>query len=1240
MKSRPFPYIHLIAAVLCFAAAAILNLYTYFSQSSSDKNVSFVADNITKAINAAEQDVIVAKTYLREDTVMFSKLLGKTQYPCFIIKNDQLIFWSDHTTVTDFDNAAIKDKFSVVESKHGKYLVNKENFQNFTILLYIPLEVSFGINNSYLQSGLNQAIFGSMQARIITDPNSPFPKLRSTDGTYLFSLRQQGEETDVRKSSQAAIAVITLGIGFLVYCLIFVSRSYLRRGSYVKGLTILTVPLFALRLVLLYFNFPFSVLELEAFNPKLYAASFWSPSIGDLLLNAILLAVLTFNLAYIFRHLQITSYLKDINKKGRIIVKVGCAVVFYIMLHGLYVFYLDSFTNSLLVLDVSQSLNFSFYKFLLYTAFILHTVIFFIFVHLLTQIFHAVQPDSTAPYWYYILTISGGLCVVAGALSNHADVILFGLSLLFFVAVIFVRFRRNITANPYQTYLFIFWIIGMSSMAGSLAMYVHYQNLLLVNKQKFASGILLDNDIQGEYLLNDISLKVQADQSIRNKFKLEPFVNVDFVKQKIERYYLRDYFDKYEVNVRLFDANGMTLDNKGLELDEDDDDITLPLYQKYFLENAVPTEHEGLFLIKEEEEQNSRKYIQFIRLRTVDKTLATIVLELNLKKLTPYSVIPELLVDQKFFQPLYNRDFSYAFYQNKRLTYNEGEYNYTRFFSPAILDNPELKGNGLQVNGYHHLGFPTKDGKILVVTTAHYSLRDVASNFSALFLVHTFCLLMYMLLFLLVRARYLKEFSTNFSTKIQLYLNFGILIPLILISIATASLVTGSYRRDLEDTYNKRGKLIQENFLNSLNRKGGPNNQERLGDQVRQLADLSETDINLYDSQGKLLYSSQPLIFDAGLLSRYINPEAFVSIEEGQARKVLLQEQAGNIRFNALYLPLYDGGHKDEINAFIGLPFFDSEKELDSKLIELFTTIMNIFTSMFIVFMVLTYIASRALTVPLKLVTQKLKQTTLTGQNETLDYHSADEIGLLVSEYNNMLLKLEESKKELATREKEAAWREMARQVAHEIKNPLTPMKLSLHYLQKAISEKRDNTEALISKISGTLITQINTLSDIATSFSNFTNFPELKPEKINIANVLQQCAELHQDANNRIQIHIPEDDYCVFADESLMVRTFNNLFINALQAIPAGRKPCIWVSLQKTSPDKVLISVQDNGTGIPAEICHKVFLPNFSTKFSGSGIGLAVAKRGIESAGGRIWFHTTEDQGTTFFIQLPAVEA
>jgi len=287
--------------------------------------------------------------------------------------------------------------------------------------------------------------------------------------------------------------------------------------------------------------------------------------------------------------------------------------------------------------------------------------------------------------------------------------------------------------------------------------------------------------------------------------------------------------------------------------------------------------------------------------------------------------------------------------------------------------------------------------------------------------------------------------------------------------------------------------------------------------------------------------------------------------------------------------------------------------------------------------MVLTFFASRTLTVPLRMLADKLKRTSLTGKNEMLAYEGADEIGMLVNEYNRMLLTLEQNKQDLAMQEKEAAWREMARQVAHEIKNPLTPMKLSLQYLQKAIAEKRPNTEQMIEKISHTLITQINILSDIATSFSSFTSMPEPKAEPMDIAAALGKATDLHDDpATAVLRKCIPEQEVIVKADESLMVRTFNNLLLNAIQAVPATRKPHINVTLAVQDKQEVLISIQDNGSGIPEEIRSKVFIPNFSTKYTGSGIGLAVARRGIEGAGGRIWFETEEGKGTTFFISLP----
>jgi nitrogen fixation/metabolism regulation signal transduction histidine kinase len=236
-----------------------------------------------------------------------------------------------------------------------------------------------------------------------------------------------------------------------------------------------------------------------------------------------------------------------------------------------------------------------------------------------------------------------------------------------------------------------------------------------------------------------------------------------------------------------------------------------------------------------------------------------------------------------------------------------------------------------------------------------------------------------------------------------------------------------------------------------------------------------------------------------------------------------------------------------------------------------------------------------------------------------------------------MISKLEESRNELAVKEKEAAWREMARQVAHEIKNPLTPMKLSLQYLQKAIAEKRDNVEDLISKISQTLITNIDILSDIATSFSAFTTLPELKHERINLASVLKRSMDLNLDPGAvKVESDFETETAEVVADENVLTRTFNNLFLNALQAIPNGREPFIKVALHILNGKMVRVSLHDNGSGIPAEVQDKVFIPNFSTKYSGSGIGLAVAKKGIESAGGHIWFETVENEGTTFYIELP----
>ena len=319
----------------------------------------------------------------------------------------------------------------------------------------------------------------------------------------------------------------------------------------------------------------------------------------------------------------------------------------------------------------------------------------------------------------------------------------------------------------------------------------------------------------------------------------------------------------------------------------------------------------------------------------------------------------------------------------------------------------------------------------------------------------------------------------------------------------------------------------------------------------------------------------------------------------------------------------------NELIGLMGMPFFESKNHLKRQQIEVFTSLINIFILIFIVSLVVAYFAVKILTDPLKLLTQKIKKTSFSDLNQPLEYESKDEIGILVDEYNQMLRKFEESKTALARSDKEAAWKTIAQQVAHEIKNPLTPMKLTLQQMQRVI-DSDDRSHRAINN----LLHQVDTLSDIATSFSAFAKMPIPESEPFNIVGVLKESAQLFENEHGKITINFSTDELNVVGDSKLTGRIFNNLMIYAFQSVAKDREPEIVGELNE-STKKAKISISDNGTGIPEEFHNKVFIPNFTTKVTGSGIGLAIAKRGIEHAGGSIWFESSEN-GTTFFIEWP----
>ncbi|MEO6191195.1 MAG: HAMP domain-containing sensor histidine kinase, partial [Saprospiraceae bacterium] len=308
----------------------------------------------------------------------------------------------------------------------------------------------------------------------------------------------------------------------------------------------------------------------------------------------------------------------------------------------------------------------------------------------------------------------------------------------------------------------------------------------------------------------------------------------------------------------------------------------------------------------------------------------------------------------------------------------------------------------------------------------------------------------------------------------------------------------------------------------------------------------------------------------------------------------------------------------------------------DSRLTNLINTLLNIYVFLFLISASLATFLANSITSPLEVLSNTIKQMRLGKKNEILEWSGHDEIGELIQDYNRMVDQLDESVEMLAKTERDSAWREMAKQVAHEIKNPLTPMKLNIQYLQQQIKSGNTDILDLAKNVAESLLEQIEGLTKIATEFSNFAQMPKADNKRILLNDLISSVHDLFRKRDDLdIQLTVPIDELYVYCDRSQLVRVLNNMINNAIQAIPDDARGKINISLTRKG-NKALIAIEDNGIGIPDEMREKIFLPNFTTKTSGTGLGLAMCQQIIEAVNGNISFNSELNVGTTFLIYIP----
>lgn len=395
-------------------------------------------------------------------------------------------------------------------------------------------------------------------------------------------------------------------------------------------------------------------------------------------------------------------------------------------------------------------------------------------------------------------------------------------------------------------------------------------------------------------------------------------------------------------------------------------------------------------------------------------------------------------------------------------------------------------------------------------------------------------------------------------------------------------------------------------------------------DKICELSDVHNLDIILFRPSGELIIANTTEMFDRGWLPPRVPKAILKRIMEGERRFIMPAADTSDVML--IYSILYndEGGRL----AVLNLPYFEQNKLPDQDL-EFLGTLGTLYIVLFIGAAVLAYFLSNYITQSLTVVTQKMRAVQFGKHNEAIEWRSDDEIGELVDEYNRMVNELEKNAIKLAQSERETAWKEMAKQVAHEIKNPLTPMRLSVQMLQR----KLDSSDPKLVEFSEGMLTQIDALSNIATAFSRFASMPEMKLEKMDVRATLDRIQSAHHSVawDEKSDVEPCE----ITADRDQLTRVLNNLILNAEQAVPEDREAEIYVGYSGDE-STVTLWVADNGTGIPDDRREKIFEPSFTTKTHGMGLGLAMVKNIVNGFDGEISFTSVLNRGTTFYVKIP----
>jgi len=1202
-------YYVLIAAIVC---SITFGIYFFSIEAIGDNKKIF--DSFENTLHAKqdllddELDYFKQSYRFKKIEDVWRKLKGNTPINFHVYRNDSLIFWNtNQLPILRIANIHFPSN-GILHLQNGWYCAKTIEVGEYVVCGSFLIKHDYSYENQELVNTFAPDFTLPFIATLSVEEDHGH-QIQLKDKSFAFSIVLNEEQKISRWES---VILFVLLIGSITLWIVLLTKVTMRLPKSIRF--IVPIAVITLRYLSLKMGW-FSFMEgTEVHEPSLYATDDWFPNFVEYGLNVAVFIYVMYELR------QLLAFLKK-GTFGKLIAAVffiSSVVWWELLVHLLQGLIEDS--SIPLIIDQLFELN-------IYSMIAIASIGFFIYG------FYLLARDSIIRCkelgWNAVqiamITFFGSCFFLFYEISEGNDLSFNGLfpGLLYgFLVYLIYRFDGVKQLGAGLILLLLFSLITASNIADFNQKRERSERELYANQLATEKNIVTES----EYL--QLKDKVKEDNFLQRFIGSPQAMSFSAFQEGMERRLFNGYWERYEMSFSLFDSDKNPL----IEYRKDADALYNEL-QSIVDKSGAPSELDSnIYFIRD----YSGQYSYIIRQPlTAKDTTSTAILFVTLKsKKIPEEIgFPRLLISQQtnVFETL--ESYSIAKYHDGQLVTKYGDFNYPSAHQAILPESIDKRGY-FDFGEYNHYALKQDKNDVVILSSKHFTAIDLVTSFSYLF---TFFGLLLLPLLFRYSSRQSNRKTFSLAMKIQLVLISLVFLSLLAFGWGSGVFVSNQYNQYTDDVIREKLNSVQTEVKSKLGDFEGLTINEN-GNYIQYIlqkfAKVFYTDINLYDNEGYLLATSRPKVFNVGLLSEQMNPIAYQQMKFNQKSEYVHDENIGNLDYSSAYLPFYN---KNGVRlGFINLQHFGQQREFENQIQKFMVAIINVFILLLAISIVLAIFISAWLTSPLRILQESFAGVKFGKQNEQISYDREDEIGALVKDYNQKLLELEFAAQQLAKSERESAWREMAKQVAHEIKNPLTPMKLSIQQLLRVYDPDDPKSGEKLQKVANSMIEQIDALTNIANEFSSFAKMPNPLESRFDLVSLIRSVAEVFKvQGKFELTIQSNQDEIYVLADKDQFIRVFNNLIKNAIQAIPADREGKISISLEQKN-EQVITKITDNGVGIDPSKVGKIFVPYFTTKSTGTGLGLAMVKQIIEIHRGTIDFDTELGVGTTFEIVLP----